>query len=80
MQGHAKLKEILVASLAFLVVLSRFGLLSVLRVSVALTDSMEPSIRSWNLVLYVAAGHAVGGVVVYSPTPATAMPTGSWGT
>lgn len=52
-----------------LTVLSRLGHLNVLGASLVVSDSMEPSIRRGDLVLYVNANYTVGDVVVYCLTP-----------
>ncbi|MEM2607469.1 MAG: signal peptidase I [Candidatus Bathyarchaeia archaeon] len=50
-------------------VLFRFGYLNLLGVSVVASDSMEPSIRVGDMVVYVSGDFNIGDVVVYYVTP-----------
>ncbi|MEM3104946.1 MAG: signal peptidase I [Candidatus Bathyarchaeia archaeon] len=50
-------------------VLSRFGYLNIMGVSVVFSDSMEPSLRRGDLIIYANMNYSVGDVVVYCVTP-----------
>lgn len=63
------LLTIILALLFILTVSSRLGYLNLLGVSIVLTDSMEPSLRPWDMALYLNANYTVGDVVVYCLTP-----------
>lgn len=52
-----------------LTVLSRLGYLNLAGVAVVASNSMEPSIRRFDLVLYANTNYTVGDVVVYCLTP-----------
>ncbi|MEM0473016.1 MAG: signal peptidase I [Sulfolobales archaeon] len=52
-----------------LTLLSRFDYLNILGASVVISDSMEPTIRRWDMVIYVNSNFTVGDVVVYCVTP-----------
>lgn len=49
--------------------LSRFGCLNLMGVSVIFSDSMEPSLRRGDLIVYANMNYTVGDVVVYCVTP-----------
>ncbi|MEM0368852.1 MAG: S26 family signal peptidase [Desulfurococcaceae archaeon] len=61
--------SLVLSLLVVFTVLSRFGYMNLLGVSVVLTDSMVPSIRPGDMVFYFNAGFGVGDVVVYCVTP-----------
>ncbi|MEM4919749.1 MAG: hypothetical protein QXQ35_00250, partial [Candidatus Nezhaarchaeales archaeon] len=55
--------------LFLLTLLSRLGFPAPLGGVVVYSESMEPSIRRWDLALFVGVEPSVGDVVVYSLTP-----------
>ncbi|MEM4718355.1 MAG: hypothetical protein QXE81_06355, partial [Desulfurococcaceae archaeon] len=64
-------RTILMVILIFIALtyLSRTGLLNPLGVSIIISNSMEPSLRRMDMVVYINTNYTVGDVVVYCITP-----------
>ncbi|MEM0283353.1 MAG: signal peptidase I, partial [Sulfolobales archaeon] len=56
-------------ALVVLTLLSRFGYLDLVGLSIVASNSMEPSLRVGDLVLYSCGNYSVGDVILYCVTP-----------